>query len=79
MNPNLTVSYMAEQISRERLDKVAARGWLADEAAAKCSHATGPVQAQAILGAALVRFGFRIRRRVQTNEMSADPVAFLAR
>ncbi len=41
MSPNLTVGYMAEQINRERLDGVAARGWLADEAATNRSRATG--------------------------------------
>ncbi len=39
MTPNLTVGYMAEQINRGRLDSVAARGWLAEEAAAKRSRA----------------------------------------
>ena len=61
MTPNITVSYMAEQINRGRLDGLAARGWLADEAAAKRSRATGPAQASAILGAALVRLGERIQ------------------
>jgi predicted Zn-dependent protease len=79
MNPNLLVSYMAEQINRGRLDNVAARGWLADEVAAKCSHAKGPAQVSALLGAALVRLRERILRISQTNETSADHVALPAR
>jgi hypothetical protein len=56
MTPNLTVGYMAEQINRGRLDGVAARGWLADEAATR-SRATRLAPVLVILGAALVRLG----------------------
>lgn len=33
MNPLLTIGYMTEQITRDQLDRRAARGWLAVEAA----------------------------------------------
>jgi hypothetical protein len=79
MTPNLTVGYMAEQINRGRLDGVAARGWLADEAAAKRSHGTGSSQVSAILGAVLVRLGERIKGISQTNCTPADPVALPVR
>ena len=79
MTPNLTVGYMAEQINRERLDGLAARGWLADEAAAKRSRATGPAQLAEILGAALIRLGERIQGTVRPVGTPADPVALPAR
>ena len=79
MNPNITVSYMAEQINRGRLDNVAARGWLADEAAANGSRAMEPARLPAMLGAAFVCLGARILRISQTNDTSPDPAALPAR
>lgn len=79
MTPNLTIGYMAEQINRERLDGVAARGWLADEAAAKRPSAAGPAQVAEILGAALIRFGERIQGTVPSPGTSAHPGALRAR
>jgi hypothetical protein len=79
MTPNLTVGYMAEQINRERLDDVAARGWLADEAAANRGHAAGLAQAPVILGAALIRLGEWILETMRPAGTPADPGAFPAR
>src|SRR5829696_3667758 len=79
MSPNLTVGYMAEQINRERLDGIASRGWLAEEAAATRPRAARPAQVPAMLGTALMRLGERVPRMSQTNEKLADPVALLAR
>jgi hypothetical protein len=79
MSPNLTISYMAEQINRGRLDGVAARGWLADEAAAKRSRALGPAQAPVILGAALVRLGERIQGMMRPASTPVDATALRAR
>ena len=79
MTPNLTVSSMAEQINRGRLDSTAARGWLAEEAAAKRSHATGPAQVAEILGAALVRLGERIQGTALRAGTLADPTALPVR
>jgi hypothetical protein len=79
MSPNLTPSYMAEQINRGRLDGVAARGWLAEEAAATRSRATRPVQVPAVLGAALIRLSERIRRDARPVSPLVDPIAHAAR
>jgi hypothetical protein len=79
MTPNLTVGYMAEQINRERLDGVAARGWLADEAAAARVGATGPAAVSATLGAALVRLGERIQGTARRAGTLADPAALPVR
>ena len=79
MNPNLTVGYMAGQINRERLDGVASRGWLAEEAAAIRSRAVPPAQVPAMLGAALIRLGERIQGRSQTAHAQVDPVALPTR
>jgi hypothetical protein len=70
---------MAEQINRGRLDSVAARGWLADEAAAKRSRAAGPAHAREILGAALIRLGAWIQGTVRPNGTWADPAALPGR
>ena len=61
MTPNVTVGYMAEQINRGRLDSVAARAWMVDEAHAAGSHAMEPARVLVILGAALVRLGERMQ------------------
>jgi hypothetical protein len=79
MNPNLTVGYMAEQINRGRLDGIAARGWLADEAAAKRCRATGPARAQLILGAAIIRLGEWVQGTVSPAGTMAGPAALPAR
>ncbi len=76
MTPNLTVSYMAEQVNRVRLDGVAARGWLAEQAAANCSNSTGPATAPLILGAALIRLREWIRGAVRPARTLTDPAAF---
>ena len=78
MTPNLTVGYMAEQINRGRLDGLAACGWLADEAAAKRSRATGPAQAPVMLGAALIRLGEWIQGTVRPAGTPADQAALPA-
>ena len=41
MTPNMTVSYMAEQARRQRLDRAAARGWQTTEAAETQSAQAG--------------------------------------
>lgn len=79
MTPNVTVGYMAEQINRGQLDGMAARGWLADEAVAKRSRATGPAQVKAILGAALIRLGEWIQGTVRPAGTLANPAAYPAR
>jgi hypothetical protein len=79
MTPNLTVMYMAEQINRGRLDGVAARGWLADEAAAKRSRTTGPAQVPAMLGAALIRLGEWIQGTMRPAGIPTDPATLPAR
>ena len=79
MSPNLTVGYMAEQINRERLDGVAARGWLAEQAAATRSRVRGPAPVPAILGAALIRVGERIQGMAQSAGTPVDPTALAAR
>ena len=66
---------MAEQINRERLDGVAARGWLAEEAAATRSRAAPPAQVPAMLGAALIRLGERIQGVAQVADAPTDHVA----
>jgi hypothetical protein len=78
MNPNVTVGYMAEQINRGRLDSVAARGWLADEAATR-SRATRPAPGLVILGAALVRLGGWIQGTARHAGTWADPAALPGR
>jgi hypothetical protein len=79
MTPNFTVGYMAEQINRERLDGVAARGWLAEEADATRSRAAQPAQVPAMLGAALIRLGERIQGRSQTAQAQVNPAALPTR
>jgi hypothetical protein len=75
MTPNLTVGYMAEQINRGRLDGVAARGWLADEAAATRSRATQPAPVLVMLGAALVGLVAWIQGTTRPAGTWADPAA----
>jgi hypothetical protein len=79
MTPNLTVGYMAEQINRARLDSVAARGWLADEAAARRSRATQSAPVLVMLGAALVRLGAWIQGTARHASTWADPAALPGR
>ena len=79
MASNLTVGYMAEQIHRGRLDGVAARGWLAEEAATTRSRATGPASVPTMLGAALVRLGERIQGTVRRAGTSTNPATLPAR
>ena len=79
MTPNLMVGYMAEQINRERLDDVAARGWLADEAAAKRGRAAGLTRASVIRGAALIRLGERLQGTVRPAGAPADHAALPSR
>jgi hypothetical protein len=79
MTPNLTVGYMAEQINRGRLDGVAARGWLADEAATTSSRATRPAPVLIILGAALVRLGEWIQGTARHAGTGSDPAALPGR
>ena len=68
MSPNLTIGYMAEQTNRGRLDSVAARGWMADEAAAIRSRSRRPTPLLATLGAALVRLGECIQGMPRTTD-----------
>ena len=79
MTPDLTVVFMTEQINQERLDGLAARGWLAEQAAAKRSHATGPARVAEILGAALVRLRERIQGTALRAGTLADPTALPVR
>jgi len=72
MSPNLTVGYMAEQINRERLDGIASRGWLAEEAAVTRSRAARPAHVPAMLGTALMRLGDRIHRVAQVADAPTD-------
>jgi hypothetical protein len=55
MLPHSTVAYMAEQINRSRLDAVASRGWMAEQAAANRSHVTASPRRPRISGAPLGR------------------------
>ncbi len=77
MTPNLTVSYMAEQTSRMRLDRVAAHGCLADEAAAARSQPTAPARLPVMIGAALVQLGERLQGTAQPIG-ATDPSPALA-
>ncbi len=79
MTPNLTVGYMAEQINRGRLDGMAARSWLADQGAATGPSAMEPARLQAILGAARVRLGERLRGTAHPPGTLADPAALPTR
>ena len=79
MTPNLTVSYMAEQTSRTRLDRVAAHGCLADEAAAARSQAPRPTQLASMVGAVLVRLGERLQGAAQPAGTAAASAARAAR
>jgi hypothetical protein len=78
MSPNLTVGYMAEQINRERLDGIASRGWLAEEAAVTRSRAARPAHVPAMLGTALMRLGDRIHGVAQVAHAPTDHVALPA-
>jgi hypothetical protein len=69
---------MAEQINRERLDGVAARGWQAEQVAASRSRRTGTAPLLANLGAALVHAGERIQGMAQSAGTPADPNALAA-
>ena len=75
MNPNLDVGYMTEQITRGRLDGAAARGWLAEEAAATRPRVARSAQPLVILGAALVRLGGRLQGTAGPAGAAADPAA----
>lgn len=82
MSPNLTVGYMAEQINRGRLDSVATRGWLADEAAKVCTRATASAWVQENLGAALIRLGERVQgtsRSAGSAGSAGDPALLSVR
>jgi len=79
MNPNVTVGYMAEQIHRERLDGVAARGWLADQAAATRSRSAGSALVLASLGAALVRVGEHMQGMARSAPAPVDATPLAAR
>jgi len=70
---------MAEQINRGRLDGVAARGCLVEEAAADRSRATGPAQASAIFSAALIRLGEWIQGTARHAGTWADSAALPGR
>ncbi len=77
MTPNLTIGYMAEQTNRERLDSVAARGWMVDKAAAIRSRGSRSAPLSATIGAALVRLGQRLQGMPLTAGTPvnlADPV-----
>ena len=77
MTPNLTIGYMAEQTNRGRLDGIAARGWMADEAAAIRSRSRRCAPLSGTLGAALVHLGERLQGMPQTADTSVnlvDPV-----
>jgi hypothetical protein len=70
MNPFSTESYIALQTDRTRLDRLAYRGWLAQEAAARCNR-------QSVIGKAAGDAAKHIRRwwqhtiaRPATNELS---------
>lgn len=73
MNPNLTVSYMAEQTSRKRLDRVAAHGWLADEATAILSQANPPARLPVVVGAVLIRLGEWLQGTAVPTSTAAVP------
>ena len=78
MSPNLTVGYMAEQINRERLDGIASRGWLAEEAAVTRFRAARPAHVPAMLGTALMCLGDRIHGVAQVADAPTDHVALPA-
>jgi hypothetical protein len=79
LTPNLTVGYVAERINRERLESLAARGSLADEAAATRSRATWPTQLSGMLGTALVRLGELIQLTARPADTPADSAALSTR
>jgi hypothetical protein len=79
MSANVTVGYMTEQINRGRLDGLAARGWLAEEAAASRSRAVGLPRAPEGLGVAIVRLRKRIQGTLRPAGPVADPAALPAR
>ncbi len=79
MIPDLTVVFMTEQINRGRLDSTAARGWMAEQAAAARVGATGPAEVAATVGAALVRLGERIQGTARRAGTLADPAALPVR
>ena len=75
MIPDLTVIFMTEQINRGQLDSTAARGWMAEQAAAARVVATGPAGVSATVGAVLIRLGTRIQRTARRGGTLADPAA----
>ena len=79
MIPDLTVVFMTDQINRGRLDSTAARGWMAEQAAANHSHTTGPAQVAEILGAAFILLGEWIQGTVRPAGTRADSAALHAR
>jgi len=79
MTPNLTVSYMAEQTGRTRLDRLAAHGWMVDEAAAARSQAHRPARFPVMIGAALVRLGERLQGTAQPIDVTDASPALAAR
>lgn len=79
MTPNLTVCYMAEQITRGRLDAVAARGWVAEEAAATRVRVSRAALVPILLGAAFIRLGERMQGTARPPRRSATQAVFLAR
>jgi hypothetical protein len=75
MSPNLTVGYMAEQINRERLDGVAARGWRADEAATTHSRSTKSAHIARWLRGALALLRELLQRPVRPLAKRTNPAA----
>ena len=61
MHANLDVYYQAEQANRQRLAGRAARGWLAEEAAASRPASNRGTQVRRATGALLVRAGARLQ------------------
>ncbi len=61
MNANLSAYYWAEQANRQGLSNRAARGWLAEEAAARRRAANRAAQVRWAAGGLLVRVGARLQ------------------
>lgn len=76
MNPNLTTSYAAIHIERDRLPGLAERGWLAEEAAASVPQRSITTILRRSMGTMLVTLGTTLHRESGTIVPTgmADPV-----
>lgn len=66
MSPNLTTSYAALQIERDRLPSLASRGWEAEEAVGRASQVSMLTTVRRSIGTVLVTLGKRLQRGSDT-------------